>query len=108
MAHLGVGPWVMPSPLAPGAHPRVYCRWYGMHKQKIVTYKIAINVIIMMPRLTARQRDRTNVPADSAHAYYRRAVFLPFVNFCIAQMKERFSRQALVACQLSALLLPEH
>ena len=50
---------------------------------------VAYGEDIAMPRLTARQRNRTNVPADSAHQYYRHAVFLPFVDCCIAQMRER-------------------
>jgi len=62
---------------------------------------------IGMPRLTTRQRNRSNVPASSAQEYYRRAVFLPFVDCCMAQMKERFNKQALTACQLTALL-PSH
>jgi len=62
---------------------------------------------IGMPRLTARQRNRTNVPANSAHEYYRRAVFLPFVDCCVSQMNERFSQHAVIACQLTALL-PSH
>ena len=50
---------------------------------------------IGMPRLTTRQRNRNNVPASSAQEYYRRAVFLPFIDCCVAQMKVRFNKQAL-------------
>lgn len=46
---------------------------------------------ITMPRLTARQRHRTNVPSTNAAHYYRRTVFLPFVDCCISQMTKRFS-----------------
>jgi len=35
------------------------------------------------------------------------AVLLPFIDCCVAQMNERFSRQALIACQLTALM-PAH
>ena len=31
-------------------------------------------------------------------------MFLPFLDCCVAQMKKRFRKQALVACQLTALL----
>jgi len=62
---------------------------------------------ITMPRLTARQRNRTNVPATNAADYCRRAVFLPFVDCCIVQMTERFSQHAATADHLIALL-PTH
>jgi len=55
---------------------------------------------ITMPRLTARQRNRTNVPATNAAVYNRRAVFLPFVDCCIVQMTERFTPHAATANHL--------
>ena len=57
-----------------------------------------------MPRMTARQRNRNNVPATSSNEYYKRAVFLPFIDTCIAQLNERFRQHAAKAYQLSALL----
>ena len=59
---------------------------------------------IQMPRMTARQRNRNNVPATSSNEYYKRAVFLPFIDTCIAQLNERFRQHAAKAYQLSALL----
>ena len=47
---------------------------------------------IPMPRLTTRQRNRVNVPASSAQEYYRRAMFLPFLDCCVEQLKQRFSK----------------
>jgi len=62
---------------------------------------------ITMPCLTARQRNRTKVPATNAADYYRRAVFLPFVDCCILQMTERFTPHAATANHL-IVLLPTH
>jgi hypothetical protein len=59
---------------------------------------------ITVPRLPARQRNQTNVPADYPLQHYRRAVFLPLIDCCLAHMKERFSKQALIASQLTALI----
>jgi len=59
---------------------------------------------ILMPRLTARQQHRSSMPASSSCKYYKRAVFLPFIDTCIAQLNERFRKHASKACQLSALL----
>jgi hypothetical protein len=59
---------------------------------------------IKMPRLTGRQIHRQNVPADSPLVYYRRVVFLPFLDTCICQLTERFSGHSAKAYLLSALI----
>ena len=55
-----------------------------------------------MARLTARQRNHSNVTANNAHEYFKRAYFLPV--FCIAQLDDRFTRQKAAACQLNEFL----
>jgi hypothetical protein len=59
---------------------------------------------ITMPRLTARQLNHSNVRANNALENFKLACFLPFTDTCIAQLDERFTRQAATAYQLSALL----
>ena len=59
---------------------------------------------ILMPRITARQQHRNNVPVESAQEYYKRGVFLPFVDTCLSQLEERFRNHAGRALQLSVLL----
>ena len=59
---------------------------------------------IAMPRVTKRQSNRSNVPADCANDYYKRAVFLPFVDTCLVQLQQRFKSHALIAYRLSCLL----
>lgn len=59
---------------------------------------------ISMPRIVARQRNRCNVSADNAQEYFKRSVFLPFIDTCIGQMTERFQKHAARAYQLSRLL----
>ena len=58
---------------------------------------------IMMPRPKNRHRNQSNVPADSAEEYYKRAIFLLFIDTCTGQLTERFSEQSVTACQMSAL-----
>jgi hypothetical protein len=61
---------------------------------------------IAPPRVTGRQQNRTNVPAASAHEYFRGAVFLPFVDICMAQLHERFLGDSAIVNQFT-LLLPK-
>lgn len=62
---------------------------------------------ITMPRRTGQQRNRANQPADSPQQYYRRAVFLPYLDVCLEQMRERFQLHKANAYKLS-LLLPAY
>lgn len=57
-----------------------------------------------MPRVTKRQSNRSNVPAECANDYYRRAVFLPFIDICTVQLQERFQSHAQIAYRLDCLL----
>ena len=45
---------------------------------------------VAMPRLSGRQTNRANPPADTPEEYYKRAVFYPFVDTVLAQIEERF------------------
>ena len=47
---------------------------------------------VAMPRLSGRQTNRANPPADTPEEYYKRAVFYPFVDTVLAQIEERFLR----------------
>jgi hAT family C-terminal dimerisation region len=65
-----------------------------------------VTVEIASPRVAGGQQNCTNVPAASAHEYFRRAVFLPFVEICMAQLHERFLGDSAIANR-STLLLPK-
>jgi len=43
-----------------------------------------------MPRITKRQTNRCNVPADSPEAYFRATIFIPFVDHFLLQLHEPF------------------
>ena len=60
---------------------------------------------IKMPRIAARQTQRVNVPANTPQEYYRRAVYLPFIDTCIGQLTERFTEHH-AKVQLLCSLLP--
>jgi hypothetical protein len=60
---------------------------------------------IQLPRLCGRQRNRTN-PGESITAldYYRRTLYLPFLDGIISQLTERFTAHKQTALRLEALL----
>ena len=60
-----------------------------------------------MPRMTGRQVHRANHPGSDARQYYRWAVFLPFIDVCLQQLRDRFQAHHAKAYNLS-LLLPAH
>ena len=45
---------------------------------------------IQMPRVVSRQITRSNPPSENAFEYYKRAIFLPYLDTIISQIKERF------------------
>lgn len=61
-------------------------------------------VTIVKPRAIGRQTLRNNVPSENVEEYFRRSIFLPFVDCLIAQLKERFSGRASDAIQAMYLI----
>ena len=59
----------------------------------------------VIPRTSARQTQRSNVPASDAEEYWRRSVFVPFLDSVISEMGSRFSSLNQKAIQ-ALLLLP--
>lgn len=49
-----------------------------------------LNVEECVPRTCAIQRNRENIPYNNAEEYYRRAIFIPFLEDLISSLKERF------------------
>ncbi|KAJ8881957.1 hypothetical protein PR048_018444 [Dryococelus australis] len=46
-----------------------------------------------LPRVVGTQRHRENFPADSPKQYYRRVLFIPYVEELISSLNERFATQ---------------
>ena len=59
---------------------------------------------IPKPRLAIRQRNRNNVPTDSAMEFYRRAVWLPFLDTMLSQFAERFNSQAKIVMGMCTII----
>lgn len=64
----------------------------------------AAQIEIQMPRLASRQANRTNVPASTPTEYYRRSIFIPFLDGLLSNFKTRFDGQQAVAYGLSAVI----
>lgn len=63
---------------------------------------------IQMPRTTARQKNRSNVPTESAEVYYRMSVYIPFLDFIINELKTRFPKTEMECMgKLQHLLSPD-
>ena len=59
---------------------------------------------LVMPRITGRQTQRNNVPADTPLEYYKRAIFLLYIDTVVMQLKARFQGQSATVCKLVGLL----
>ena len=64
------------------------------------------DVEIVVPRQAGRQHHRANIPAADPEEYYRRTVFLPFIDFLIEQLSSRFQDSPKVLDLQE--LLPQH
>jgi hypothetical protein len=55
-----------------------------------------------LPRIFGRQNNRNNIPARTPEEYYRRAVFLPFLDGILTQMSLRFCNREAAVLRLCA------
>ncbi|XP_046684428.1 52 kDa repressor of the inhibitor of the protein kinase-like [Homalodisca vitripennis] len=47
---------------------------------------------ISMPRTVGRQQNRNNTPADTPEVYYRRSIFIPWIESLISSLESRFMK----------------
>lgn len=62
------------------------------------------NVVMALPRITARQMQRSNAPSATAEEHYRRNVYLPLLAYFENQLRERFDAHGKVVAGLNMLL----
>ncbi|CAI6346192.1 unnamed protein product [Macrosiphum euphorbiae] len=60
--------------------------------------------IIEVPRTVGRQTARNNIPSDSPEQYYKRSIFLPFLDHFICQLQDRFTNHHHVMAKLQSLI----
>jgi len=59
---------------------------------------------LVQPRLSVRQRNRVNVPACSPQEYFKRSIFIPFLDHVLSDLKERFAAHNSAVYCLSILI----
>ena len=64
-------------------------------------------VPIVKPRIVGCQTLRTNVPAENVEEFFRRAIFIPFLDGLINELQERFSGENRNAMQ-AMFLIPQN
>jgi hypothetical protein len=57
--------------------------------------------------ITGRQANRVNVPAANPSEYYRLSLFIPFVDYLINELKQKFTAHASILASLQ-IFLPQH
>lgn len=72
--------------------------------QDAIKLGLEINVNESVPRLANRQPHRSNHPSSTPSEYYRRAVFIPFLDFVLSQFEERFSDYHATASSMCSLI----
>lgn len=63
-----------------------------------------LEVEVNLPRLNKRQVHRSNIPHTSTEEYYRRSIFIPFLDDFISQLEERFINHRSTISGLQQLL----
>jgi hypothetical protein len=64
-----------------------------IHVPRVVANTVAdeINVELSIPRHAKKQTLRANHPNDSINEYYKRSIFIPYVDSLISSLHSRFS-----------------
>ena len=65
------------------------------------------NVVIALPKRCGRQTERSNVPGDTPKDYFKRSIYLPFLDSLIQQYNMRFNSLSQKALNAIALI-PAH
>jgi hypothetical protein len=60
--------------------------------------------IIAVPRTVGLQTARNNIPAHSPEQYYKRSIFLPFIDHFICQLQDKFINHHHVMTKLQSLI----
>ena len=59
---------------------------------------------IAMPRIAAKQQNRSSIPAASVQEYFQRNVAIPFLDHIIISIIRQFSKSAITAISLPGLV----
>ena len=63
-----------------------------------------INIELSMPRIAARQRYRSNMPAEDPDQYYRRTIWFPYLDTVLEAMESRFTSLSVLVNKMVAFV----
>lgn len=63
-----------------------------------------LNLTILMPRTTARQRNRANIPSSGAQEYFKRSIFIPLLDNVITDINFRFNKELYNILEINSLI----
>ncbi|CAH1104324.1 unnamed protein product [Psylliodes chrysocephalus] len=63
-----------------------------------------MNLNLMMPRITLRQKHRVNTPGDSIEEYFRRSIFIPLLDNVIEDLTFRFHNELYKILNINSLI----
>ena len=67
-----------------------------------------LDIEIKLPRITNKQRNRANTPADSPEQYYLRTLFVPLTENILEDLRERFINKKNESLFLLIQLIPSY
>ena len=72
--------------------------------EEITEFATLLDIPVTMPRIHTRQAHRSNIPADSPEAYYRRNIMIPFLDHILSEMRHRFGKVHRTKIELLGLI----
>lgn len=73
--------------------------------QKVVNTCEQHGISTFIPRLSKKQTGRDNMPNDGPESYYKRTLFIPFIDHFIAQLNDRFVSHKDILSSFQTLLI---
>ena len=63
------------------------------------------NIEVKIPRICGKQTKRTTIPSETTEIYFRRRVYIPFIDHIITSLEDRFNQTSRKICKLIIDLL---
>jgi hypothetical protein len=71
---------------------------------KVAALSQDLGLQMQLPRRVGRQRNRENYEATDPEAYYRQAIYIPYIENILVQLRERFEPHGRVCLRIQSLI----
>jgi hypothetical protein len=71
---------------------------------KVTALSQDLDVQIQLPRRVGRQKNRENYEATDPEAYYRQAIYIPYMDNILTQLRERFEPHGRMCLRIQSLI----